>query len=319
MQFLERVKKELSEIEQAIEEHLSAHVPLAKEVSQYILRSGGKRLRPLLFVLSARLCGHCNGQEIQLSPIFEYIHVASLLHDDVIDKAKLRRGRASANIVWGNTIPILAGDFLLSTALSLATSSGNLKIVSVLSEATKHLSQGEILEIVETENLDLTEEEYLEIVAGKTAALMAAACRLGAILACAPEESEEALERYGYHIGLAFQIIDDVLDYVGRKEVFGKPVGQDLKEGKNTLPLIYTLRNCSQKERQEIADLFKKPTKKDISEIIKKVKAYGGLNYARNKAKEFIDIGERALSLFPEGPNKKCLQEAAEFIIERQY
>lgn len=319
MHFLERVEKELFEIEQAIEKHLSAYAPLAKEVSQYILRSGGKRLRPLLFVLSARLCGHYNGQEIEFSPIFEYIHMASLLHDDVIDKAKLRRGRTSANIVWGNTIPILAGDFLYSTALSLATSSGNLKMVSVLSEATKRLSQGEILEIVETENLDLTEEKYLKIIADKTAALMATACRSGAILACASKEYEEALERYGYHIGLAFQIIDDVLDYVGHEETFGKQVGQDLKEGKVTLPLIYTLRRCSQRERQEIADLFEKLTKKDTDEIIKKVKASGGLNYARNKAKEFIDIGEMALSLFPEGPNKKCLQEAAEFIIERQY
>jgi octaprenyl-diphosphate synthase len=319
LQFLERVKKELFEIEQAIEEHLSAHVPLAKEVSQYILKSGGKRLRPLLFVLSARLCGHCNGKEIRLSPIFEYIHIASLLHDDVIDKAKLRRGRPSANIVWGNTIPILAGDFLFSTALYLATSSDNLKMVSLLSEATKRLSQGEILEIVKTENLDLTEEEYLEIIAGKTATLMAAACRLGAVLACAPKESEEALHRYGYHIGLAFQIIDDVLDYVSYEETFGKPVGQDLKEGKNTLPLIYTLKRCSSKERQEIAGLFKKRTRKNISKIMKKVEAYDGLNYARNKAKEFIDTGKSALSLFPEGPNKKCLQEAAEFIIERQY
>lgn len=319
MKLLEGLRRDLFEIERAIEGQLSASVPLAKEVSRYIIRSGGKRLRPLLFVLSARLCGHCNDKEVKLSPIFEYIHVASLLHDDIIDKARIRRGRPSANVIWGNTIPILAGDFLYSTALSLATSSGNLKLVSILSEATKDLAQGEILEIEKTGKLDLSEEEYFEVISKKTAKLIAAACRLGAVLAHAPLEKEEALNHYGYNIGLAFQIMDDILDYVGSEKEFGKPTGKDLKEGKITLPLIYTLKRCSREERKEIVTLFRRRTKKDIGRIVERVKAYGGLDYAKNRARELVDKGKTALVVFPEGPIKDTLKEMAEFIIKRKH
>ena len=315
--------KELTPILEAIEKkiilHLKARTPLAKEVSEYILKSGGKKLRPLLFVLSARLCGVDDGEELRLSPIFEYLHVATLLHDDVIDGAHLRRGKPAANVVWGNTIPILVGDFLLASALELAASSGNLKMVQILSETTSCLAQGEIHEIMRSNILDLSEEEYYEIITGKTAVLIAAATRLGAVLAKADEEKEIALKEYGHNLGIAFQIVDDVLDYIGSEKEFGKPVGHDLVEGKVTLPLIYALKESTEEEREQIRRYFSRRQKEDIAAIVSFVREKKGTEQALAKAKNLIHQAKEALLVFPEHPAKKFLLDIADFVVERRH
>ncbi len=315
--------KELAPIIEAIDKeirnHLRARSPLAQEVGEYILKSGGKKIRPLLFVLSARLCGEQSGRELKLAPIFEYLHVATLLHDDVIDGACLRRGKPSANAVWGNTIPILVGDFLLASALELAASSGNLKMVEVLSQTTSFLAQGEIQEIVKANHLELSEEEYYEIIKGKTAVLIGAATRLGAVLANAFAERENRLQHYGYNLGMAFQIMDDVLDYIGNEEEFGKPVGHDLLEGKVTLPLIYALREATSSEREQIGRCFNRKHKEDIDFIIDFVRAKGGPQKAISRAKELINKAKQALAPFPGGFVKDSLLEIADFVIERRF
>ncbi|MCD6320441.1 MAG: polyprenyl synthetase family protein [Candidatus Desulfofervidaceae bacterium] len=319
MTFYKQVRPILMAIEKEIGSHLEARTPLAEEVSRYILKSGGKKLRPLLFVLSSHLCGCENGEEIRLAPIFEYLHVATLLHDDVIDEAHLRRGKPTANNVWGNTIPILAGDFLLARALELAASSGLLKMVQLLAQTTSWLAQGEILEIVKTDALDLSEKEYFEIINGKTAVLIAASSRLGAVLAGAEEDKENALQKYGHRLGLAFQIIDDVLDYIGSEKEFGKPVGHDIKEGKVTLPLIYALKACTLEEKKQVKKQFERRKEEDIAAIVTLVKAKKGLELATNKAIEFVKEAKEALSIFPPHPAKEILLQIADFVIKRRY
>ncbi len=309
----------LEAIEAEIGLHLKARTSLTKEVSEYILKSGGKKLRPLLFVLSARLCGVDDGEEIRLSPIFEYLHVATLLHDDVIDGAHLRRGKPAANVIWGNTIPILVGDFLLASALELAASSGNLKMVQILSETTSCLAQGEIHEITRNNTLDLSEEEYYEIITGKTAVLIAAATRLGAVLANADEEKEMALKEYGLRLGTAFQIVDDVLDYIGSEKELGKPVGHDLLEGKVTLPLIYALKESIDKERKQIKKYFSRRQKEDIAAIVSFVKEKKGTEQALAKAKDLIHQAKEVLLAFPDRPAKKFLLDIADFVVERRH
>jgi len=319
MSLFEQVNPILTTIEEEINHHLKARTPLAEEVSRYVLKSGGKKLRPLLFVLSSRLCGCENGEELRLAPIFEYLHVATLLHDDVIDGAHVRRGKPSANIVWGNTIPILAGDFLLASALELAASSGILRMVQLLAETTSRLAQGEILEIVKTNTLDLSEEEYFEIINGKTAVLIAASSQLGAVLAGAEEDKEKALQAYGQHLGLAFQIIDDVLDYVGSEKEFGKPVGQDIKEGKVTLPLIYALKACTEEEKERVKAHFKRRQEEDIAAIVSLVKTKKGPELAKNRAIELVERAKEALSIFSSHSIKDTLLQIADFVIRRRH
>ena len=309
----------LSSIEKEIDVHLKAQTPLAKTISQYILKSGGKKLRPLLFVLSARLCGCETGEEIKLSPIFEYLHVATLLHDDVIDGAKTRRGKPASHEVWGKTVAILTGDFLLARALELAASSGNLRIVEMLSKTVSILAQGEILEFAKTDSLDLREEEYFEIIDGKTAALIARACHLGGVLAGASEEQENALYAYGHNLGLAFQIVDDILDYIGSEKEFGKPIGQDIREGKVTLPFIYALQNANPDEKDMIESFFNKRQQKDIENIVSFVKNKGGITLAKNKAQIFISKAKTALSIFPPHYIRESLFQLADFIGKRNY
>ena len=316
---LEKFDSILSSIEKEIDAHLKARTSLAKTVSQYILKSGGKKLRPLLFVLSARLCGCETGKEIKLCPIFEYLHVATLLHDDVIDGAKTRRGKPTSHEVWGKTVAILSGDFLLATALELAAASGNLRIVEVLSKTVSVMAQGEILEISKINDIHLGEEEYFEIIDGKTAALIAGACHLGGVLAEASDEQENALYAYGHNLGLAFQIVDDILDYIGSEKKFGKPVGQDIKEGKVTLPLIYALQNATPEEKDMVKSLFNKRQQKDTEAIVSFVKNKKGITLAQNKAETFISKAKSALSIFPPHYMKENLLRLADFIVKRNY
>ena len=232
----------LKSVEEHMEKYLHSEILLIPEVSNYLISSGGKRFRPLLLLIASDLCGYKGEKHYPLSAVIEFIHTASLLHDDVVDHAETRRGKASANHVWGNSASVLVGDFLYSKSFKLMTDHGNFSIVKLLSATTNTMAEGEVLQLMRCGDIDISEKDYLSVVEKKTAVLISAACAVGGILADAPEAKVEALTRFGMRLGMAFQITDDTLDYVAVEDEFGKAIGMDLKEGKITLPLIRTLK-----------------------------------------------------------------------------
>ena len=315
-----QLDEDLQRIEEEINKNLQSSVPLIALVTRYIMRSGGKRLRPLLTVLAARLLNYQGNDHYGLSIVFEYLHAATLLHDDVVDNAELRRGRPSANTLWGNAAVVLVGDFLLATSFFLSVMSGNLKILRILSETTTSMAEGEVLQLINSDNLEITEAEYIEVIKRKTAILISAACQIGAILAQADEEQEEALRRFGLNLGIAFQLRDDFLDYTGSEEEFGKPVGKDLQEGKITLPLIRALQSSNDGDRQSLVELI--ISDRDYQQMFAKVKRiiqdHQGLDYTDKLANRHITEAKSALSIFPESATRQSLLEIAEYVINRR-
>ena len=311
---------DLQRIEEEINKNLQSSVPLIALVTRYIMRSGGKRLRPLLTVLAARLLNYQGNDHYGLSIVFEYLHAATLLHDDVVDNAELRRGRPSANTLWGNAAVVLVGDFLLATSFFLSVLSGNLKILRILSETTTSMAEGEVLQLINSDNLEISEEEYIEVIKRKTAILISAACQIGAILGQADEEQEEAMRRFGLNLGIAFQLRDDFLDYTGSEEEFGKPVGKDLQEGKITLPLIHALQSSNDGDRQRLVELI--ISDRNYEQIFAKVKKiiqdHQGLDYTEKLANHHITEAKSALSIFPESPTRQSLLEIAEYVVTRR-
>jgi octaprenyl-diphosphate synthase len=255
-----------------------------------------------------------------LSIVFEYLHAATLLHDDVVDNAELRRGRPSANTLWGNAAVVLVGDFLLATSFFLSVLSGNLNILRILSETTTSMAEGEVLQLINSDNLEISEEEYIEVIKRKTAILISAACQIGAILGRANGEQEEAMRLFGLNLGIAFQLRDDFLDYAGSEEEFGKPVGKDLQEGKITLPLIHALQSSNDGDRQRLVELI--TSDRDYEQIFGKVKKairnYQGLDYTDKLANHHITEAKSALSIFPESPTRQSLIEIAEYVVTRR-
>lgn len=316
----EAVREDLKRIDQELERNLTSSVPLISQVGTYILKSGGKRLRPLLFVLSARLCGHEGNNTYPFSIIFEYLHAATLLHDDVVDNADIRRGATSANALWGNSASVLVGDFLLAKSFWLATSHRHQRLLELLSGITTEMAEGEVLELIASDNLELTQEEYLEVVRRKTAVLIAGACHLGAVIAAAPEPHERALLGYGTALGMAFQLIDDNLDYEATAAELGKPVGGDLREGKVTLPLIHTLARCSPEERERIREVMESAPleEADFAEVKAIIGRHGGLDIGRSLAREYVAEAKGHLSAFPDSPTRDILLELSDYVIERR-
>ncbi len=318
--FFEAVQEDLKKIDRELELNLTSNVPLIAQVGKYILRSGGKRLRPLLFVLSARLCDYAGDNTYPFSIIFEYLHAATLLHDDVVDNADIRRGATSANAVWGNSASVLVGDFLLAKSFWLATAHRNQRMLSLLSDITTEMAEGEVLELIQSDNLELTQEEYLEVVRRKTAVLIAGACHLGAVIAAAPEPKERAMLGFGHHLGMAFQLIDDNLDYEATTEELGKPVGGDLREGKVTLPLIHTLARCTPEERERVREVMESAPleEADFQEVKAIISRYGGLAVGRELATDYIAKAKVELAPFPDSPTKGILLELSDYVIERR-
>ncbi len=315
-----QLDEDLQRIEEEINKNLQSSVPLIALVTRYIMRSGGKRLRPLLTVLAARLLNYQGNDHYGLSIVFEYLHAATLLHDDVVDNAELRRGRPSANTLWGNAAVVLVGDFLLATSFFLSVMSGNLKILRILSETTTSMAEGEVLQLINSDNLEISEEEYIEVIKRKTAILISAACQIGAILGRANAEQEEAMRLFGLNLGIAFQLRDDFLDYAGSEEEFGKPVGKDLQEGKITLPLIHALQSSNDGDRQRLVELI--TSDRDYEQIFGKVKKviqdYQGLDYTDKLANHHITEAKSALSIFPESSTRQSLIEIAEYVVTRR-
>lgn len=315
-----RLQPDIDKVNLYLEENLKSHVPLISEVNQHILVGGGKRLRALLFVLCSRLGGDSGEKAYYFSSIFEYLHAATLLHDDVIDNANVRRGKASANTIWGNSPSVLVGDFLLAKSFSLAVETKSLKILEVLSETTRRMAEGMVLELIHSHNLNVPEETYREILINKTAILISAACQTGAIWGKSSEEEAEALAQYGMEMGIAFQLVDDLLDYTSTQEDFGKPVGNDFKEGKITLPLIHTLKNSPDQDRNNIKEISRKDqfSDEDFRSIFYLVKDHGGLDYTREKAMEAKDKAKGFIQIVKSSENRQILMDLADYVIERK-
>lgn len=314
------IGEDLKNVELQFKHDLKSDVPLIRKVGEYVLSSGGKRIRPALLLLSAKLCGYAGARHIPLASVVEFIHTATLLHDDVVDNANLRRGNASANTVWGNEASVLVGDFLFSKSFSLMVADGDLNILRVLSGATTRIAEGEVLQLVCTSDLDMTEERYIEVVKGKTAILISAACQAGGILGDVSPEMENALAEFGMELGIAFQLMDDTLDYVASEEQFGKSIGHDLEEGKITLPLIHTLKNCSPAEREAIAEVIVKErlVDEDFSAVFALVRQYGGIEFTVGKAQEYIDRCKVRLFLFPPSQVRDALVDLADYVVCRK-
>ena len=318
--FFGQLDDDLQRIEEEIKKNLHSSVPLIALVTRYIMRSGGKRLRPLLMVLASRLSNYQGNYQYALSIVFEYLHAATLLHDDVVDNAELRRGTPSANTLWGNAAVVLVGDFLLATSFLLTVMSGNLKILRVLSETTTSMAEGEVLQLINSDNLEISEEDYIEVITRKTAILISAACQIGAILGEADEEQEEAMRRFGLNLGIAFQLRDDFLDYAGSEEEFGKPVGKDLQEGKITLPLIHALRLSDTNHHRRLVDLVTSDSIQEhtLDEVKKIMQEYQGLDYADQLANHYIAEAKSALAIFPPSPTRESLLEIADYTVTRR-
>jgi octaprenyl-diphosphate synthase len=299
--------------------HLGSTVPLVEKIGHYIVESGGKRLRPLLVLLSANACGYQGQQHIPLAAIVEFIHTATLLHDDVVDNSDLRRGKDTANARWGNAPSVLVGDFLYSRAFQVMVEIGNMDIMHVISNATNVIAEGEVLQLLNCKNPDTTEDAYMQVIIGKTATLFEAATETGAILAAASTAERDALRLYGRHLGIAFQLVDDLMDYLSSAEEMGKNVGDDLAEGKPTLPLIQAMKAGTAEERQLIRQCIRKGGLDDLQPILDIVQRTGAIDYTRAAAQRAAASACKALAALPASSFKDTLAQLAEIAVDRTH
>lgn len=310
---------EAKAVDQLIINELSSDVVLINQMSFYIVSNGGKRLRPMLLLLAAKALGGVNDHHLILAAVIEFIHTATLLHDDVVDESELRRGRESANAVWGNAASVLVGDYLYSSAFEMMVRTGNMRVMEILSKTTTAIAEGEVLQLLNCNNPETTEEKYLEVIARKTAILFSAATRLGAVIAGANSEVEERLAEYGQQLGVAFQLIDDALDYKATKEELGKNLGDDLAEGKPTLPLIYAIQQGTKEEAELIINAIKNGEREAFNKIYEVVKRTQAIAYTEQKADEAAQKAIDALSVLPESEYKEALILLARFSVQRNY
>lgn len=313
------IEDELKRVEEQFETLLMTETPLIHKVAKYVISSGGKRIRPILLIVSAKICGYKGENHIPLAAVIEFIHTATLLHDDVVDNAPLRRGKSSANIVFGNEASVLVGDYLFAKSFKILSALDNSEITKAYSDATTLMAEGEVKELVKTADVKTTEEEYLDIIIKKTAVLFACASQAGAIIAGQDGNCIKNLYDYGLNIGIAFQLMDDALDYISDEE-FGKFIGNDLKEGKLTLPIIHALKRASQKEKDTILKIIykKRLTVKDLKTVLGFVKSYGSINYTISKAKEAVEKAKESLVIFSDSEYKTGLIDIANYITERK-
>ncbi len=317
------ISSDLEEVENELEANIKSPVPLVYEISKHLLGSGGKRLRPAVLLLSSGACGRLEGRErIYSAAALELIHTATLLHDDVVDDAKLRRGKPSSNIVWGNKATVLVGDFMLAKALGLIQSCGDLELIKAVTDAAAKLAEGQVLEVMNANNmLEVTQEVCFGIIENKTASLLESCGTVGAILAGVEDGLKRSVGQYGFNIGIAFQLTDDALDYSSTEEEFGKGVGQDLIEGKMTLPLFYSIQEASSSERSKINDILVSEevfTEDDLSFVRDVVERYKGVQKTNDMAENYIDKAKKAISLLPDTPYKSSLDSLAEYIVDRR-
>ena len=319
--FIDRFNSHFNEIETELEKSFRSEEPLIEDICRHSLLGEGKRLRPLLFILSALLCSYKKEDLYHLSTIFEYIHGASLLHDDVIDNADTRRKKPSACNLWGNTAAVLTGDFMFSMAFNVAIESGNIDILSIVNKTAVKMTEGQVKELVCTRKWNTTEEEYFNIITLKTAELLSVSCEAGAVVAGADKKTAEDLRKFGLNMGIAFQIVDDLLDYSSSKAEFGKPVGKDFREGKVTLPLIYAIPGMEEKESKRFESLLINGSDKeeDYDELISIVRESGNMEKAKARAQEYVEKAATYLQNYPLSANRDNLLLLNEYMLDRLY
>jgi octaprenyl-diphosphate synthase len=311
------VAADMQAVDQYIHEKLYSEVVLIGQMSNYIVNSGGKRLRPVLLLLSARACGYEGQDHIRLAAIIEFIHTATLLHDDVVDDSKLRRGQETANQVWGNEASVLVGDFLYSRAFQMMVEISNMRVMDILSETTNTIAEGEVMQLVNCQNPDTSEQQYMDIIHNKTAKLFEAASRLGAVIYNTDAAQEQALADYGMHLGTAFQIIDDVLDYSASADELGKNIGDDLAEGKPTLPLLYAMWNSGKEDAARIRYAIEHGDTEHIAEISGIIESTGAIKYTAALARQEAELAISRLDLLQASPYREALKALAEFSVSR--
>ena len=316
------VEDELNQVNQLIKYKLTSEIDLIHKMTNYHFKSGGKRIRPLLTLGAAKLCSYKDGnRDINLAACVELIHNATLLHDDVIDDSDLRRGIKTSNAIWGNQSSILVGDYLLSRCFEMMIEDGSQEVLKLLSSTSSKIAQGEVLQLEYKGEIDILEETYFDIINSKTAALFAAASRIGACITDRNKKEKDALESYGRNIGLAFQIADDALDYYSTKTIFGKEIGKDFYEGKVTLPIIFVYQKANCDERNSLEKIFRKinRSKKEFQEVQNLIKKYNTITACFNRAEYFVNISYNALSIFNPSKEKTILQNLTSFSLERSF
>jgi octaprenyl-diphosphate synthase len=313
------VAEDLAAVDQLIEHRLRSEVALIDRVGHYIVNSGGKRLRPVLVLLAARACGVDDRRHLDLAAVIEFIHTATLLHDDVVDGSQLRRGRQTANAVWGNETAVLVGDFLYSRAFQMMVEIGDPRIMAIMAETTNTIAEGEVLQLINTGDAETTEERYLAVIRRKTAKLFEAGARCAAVLAGQPEPVERALTEYGMCLGSAFQLIDDALDYGSSGSDTGKNIGDDLAEGKPTLPLIHAMRNGTPEQAATIRKAIKDGGLDRIDAVLEAIESTGAIAYTARLAREEAERAAASLAALPPSPYRGALEDLAAFSVSRSY
>jgi octaprenyl-diphosphate synthase len=315
----EFVAADMRAVDEVIRARLGSDVMLIRQVAEYIVGGGGKRLRPMLLLLSAGAFGYRGPHRHELAAVVEFIHTATLLHDDVVDESRLRRGQATANALFGNAAAVLVGDFVYSRAFQMMVEGDSLRVLRVLADATNVIAEGEVMQLMNCHNPDIREEGYLEVIRCKTAKLFEAATRLGAILGAAPREQEDAIADYGTHLGTAFQLIDDVLDYSGEQAAIGKNVGDDLAEGKPTLPLIYCIQHGTPEQAQLVRHAIEHGGRDGLAAVVQAIRSTGALDYARAQAQRESRAACDALAGLPHSRQREFLLQLADFAVTRTF
>ena len=315
------VAADLAQVNETILRRMSSRVALIPELAGHLNSGGGKRIRPMLTLASARLCGYAGSRHVLLAACVEFVHTATLLHDDVVDGSNLRRGSPTANALWGNQPSVLVGDFLFSRAFQLMVEAESMRVLGILADASAVIAEGEVQQLLTANNTGTTEDAYLEVVMAKTASLFAAACRVGAVIAGQPQAEEEALESYGRNVGIAFQLVDDVLDFTAREDALGKRIGDDFRDGKITLPIVLAYRRGDHEERafwqRTLVDGDQSAG--DLDHALTLMNRHGTLTDTLERARHYGAIARDALAIFSDRAEKRALLQVIDFCIERSY
>jgi octaprenyl-diphosphate synthase len=314
------VESDFIAVDQFIISQLHSSVPLVENIGHYIVEAGGKRLRPVLVLLAAKSCNVNSDQHIALAAVIEFIHTATLLHDDVVDMSALRRGRPTVNAEWNNPSSVLVGDFIYSRAFQILVQIGDMKIMDIIADTTNKIAEGEVLQLINKHNPDASEQNYMQVIQNKTAILFQAAAQCGAMVSNATSEQEFALKTFGMHLGIAFQLIDDVLDYDGNSEAMGKNIGDDLAEGKPTLPLIYALEHADESDASLIRQCLAQQelAEESLTQVIQIVRDCGALDYTRNLAAVESEKALSSLTALPQSQYRDALERLVKFSIDRR-
>jgi octaprenyl-diphosphate synthase len=313
------IENDLAAVDKLIQQRLQSDVALINQLGFYIINSGGKRLRPAIAILSAKACGYEDQAHINLATIIEFIHTATLLHDDVVDNSDMRRGQETANNLWGNEASVLVGDFLYTRSFEMMVEMNSMRLMQILSHTTNIIAEGEVLQLLNCHDADTTEARYLEVIHHKTAKLFEAAGQLGAVISNAPATIEQAVALYAMHLGSAFQLVDDLLDYSQSSATIGKNIGDDLAEGKPTLPLIHAMRQGSEAQAAVIREAIEQGQRDRIDEIVAIINETGAIDYTAHAAAQEVAHAKHALTVLPESNYKQALLALADFAISRDY